>query len=337
MYKATGDRPARVVVTGAAGFIASHLVDALLEAGCEVAALDVRTLEDEAAAHNLAYALKSDRFELHRIDLANDELEPVLRGAHVVFHLAGRPGVRESWGSGFDAYLGSNVLATSRLLAACEVVGIERLVYASSSSVYGSVEQASREDDLTAPVSPYGVTKLAGEHLCLAHSQRADTRMSTVCLRYFTVYGPRQRPGMAISKMLLGALMDTAFPLFGDGRQRREFTYVADVVRATLAAAYPEVPSTVINVGGGTSISMLELIDEISHVAGSPLKTLQLQQQPGDVVATEADLTRAQQLLGYKPIVNITEGLEHHAEWLRSLPEDVLKRLMPTHLLEGQG
>lgn len=313
----TGDR---VVVTGAAGFIASHLVDALLAGGHEVIAVDRRSVRlDSTAGANLARAMGHPRLRLHTIELATEDVDHVVAGADTVFHLAAVPGVRSSWGSLFGDYLASNVVATQRLLAACERAGVRRLVFASSSSVYGPVSRPSREDDRPAPISPYGVTKLAAEQLCLAHAGRLDTNVSVVALRYFTVYGPRQRPGMAIEQILTGALTGRDVTLFGDGRQRREFTYVDDVVAATLAAAAAEVPTAVVNVGGGASVTMRDVLDLAHQITGKPIPVTAEAPQAGDVSATEADLTLARRVLGYEPTVGLREGMTRQADWLADL------------------
>ena len=222
----------RVVVTGAAGFIGSHLVDALLASGARVVAVDRRSPgADGFAALNLAQALADPACTVVEADLTRADVDRIVRGASCVFHLAGVPGVRDSWGPSLSAYVEANVVATARV-AACVAAGVPRLVYASSSSVYGSVERPSRERDLPRPMSPHGVTKLAGEHLCMAHAHRRGSTVRVAALRYFTVYGPRQRPDMAIGRMLAAAMTATPYVLFGDGSQRREFTYVADVVAA---------------------------------------------------------------------------------------------------------
>ncbi|MFD2791933.1 NAD-dependent epimerase/dehydratase family protein [Promicromonospora vindobonensis] len=305
-----------VAVTGAAGFIGSTLVDALLRAGHEVTAIDVRGTTDRLAVRNLKAASACDRFRLHNVDLGHADLAAIFNGADTVYHLAGLGGVRGSWGAHFVDYVTTNLTATHRVIDACEQTGVRRLIYASSSSVYGSITRSSREDDATRPISPYGVTKLAAEQLCLAHATRSGTSLSAVALRYFTVYGPRQRPGMAIDQMLLAALTRTPAPLFGDGEQRREFTYVDDVVRATIAAADPAVPSTVINVGGGKSVTMLDVLHLIATVTGSEVPIRHEPDQAGDVLSTSADLTLAEQLLGYRPRVGLLEGLSRHAQWL---------------------
>src|SRR5262249_55301673 len=199
------------------------------------------------------------------------DLDTVVAGADRVYHLAAVPGVRASWGPRFAAYVATNIMGTQRLVAACERAEVRRLVYASSSSVYGVTTAARREGDPTRPISPYAVTKLAGEQLCLAHAGRPDTALSVVALRYFTVYGPRQRPDMAIGRVLAAALSGARYTLFGDGTQRRDFTYVNDVVDATIAASHPSVPTTVVNVGGGSCVSLIDLLGVAREVTGCPV------------------------------------------------------------------
>jgi nucleoside-diphosphate-sugar epimerase len=312
----------QIVVTGAAGFIGSHLVDALTERGCQVVGVDRRSLTDDPfAAMNLAVAAENPQVRMVHTDLADADLAEVVAGADTVFHLAAVPGVRTSWGDRFPDYVRSNITATQRLLTACEQQGVRRLVIASSSSVYGTSSGPSREQDPTGPLSPYGVTKLAAEQLCLAHARRADTALSVVALRYFTVYGPRQRPGMAINQLLLSALTGAVIPLYGDGRQRREFTYVSDVVTATLAAAEAGVMAAVVNVGGGTSITMRQAIQLAEEVTGRPVAVAELDDQAGDVRATEADLTLAGRVLGYRPAVELHDGMAAQAAWLATLTD----------------
>lgn len=324
----------RVLVTGAAGFIASHLVDALLAGFHEVVALDRRSLyDDKTAATNLVHAVEHERFRLHTVDLATADLDPLLVDVDTVFHLAAVPGVRGSWGPRFDDYVTSNVVATQRLLTACERAGVRRLVFASSSSVYGSSSSPSRESDLTGPISPYGVTKLAAEQLCLAHAGRPNTRLTIAALRYFTVYGPRQRAGMAINQVLLGALTGAKVPLYGDGTQRREFTYIDDVVTATLAAATADITAaTVINVGGGASVAMLDVLELAREIAGHPVPIIGADAQAGDVTATEADLTLAHRTLGYHPSIDLWEGMTRQADWLTALPESLRTPLLSNPL-----
>ncbi|MEU5669066.1 NAD-dependent epimerase/dehydratase family protein [Micromonospora parva] len=316
---------ARVLVTGAAGFIGSHVVDALLARGIQVVGLDRRRLgQDALADENLAAAAANPLFTPLCRDLATDRLDDAVDGCDVVFHLAARPGVRPSWGSEFHDYAQSNVLGTQRLLDACVRSGVRRLVYASSSSVYGPADRPSRENDRTSPVSPYGVSKLAAEQLCVAYACRPDNRLSVVALRYFTVYGPRQRPDMAIGRLLFAAYTGLPVTLFGDGSQRREFTYITDVVAATIAASQVDAQCAVVNIGGGASVSMRGAIQEASTVTGRHIPVQVADVQPGDVPSTAADLTLAGRLLGYWPTVGLHEGMARQSAWLVNLSRDRL-------------
>ncbi|GAA1393448.1 NAD-dependent epimerase/dehydratase family protein [Catellatospora coxensis] len=311
----------RVLVTGASGFIGSHLVSALVSDGVQVVGLDYAPPRFEDTVGEL---MGSPLFMPVHLDLTSDSLDAVVAGCDTVFHLAAKPGVRGSWGDDFGNYVTANVLGTHRLLEACWRARTSRVVYASSSSVYGAVRAPSGEDDDCRPMSPYGVTKLAGEQLCLAYARRHDNPLSVVALRYFTVYGPRQRPDMAFGRLLLAAYTGLPLTLYGDGTQRRDFTYVSDVVAATMAAAKIDAQEEIINVGGGASVSMIEAIDIASEVAGRPVPLTAVAAQPGDVPATRADLSLARELLGYQPAVDIREGLARQAEWLRGLPAELV-------------
>jgi UDP-glucuronate 4-epimerase len=252
-------------------------------------------------------------------DLVTADVRPLLEGAAVVFHLAAMPGVRRSWGDRFVGYVASNVTATQRLLEACANAKVPRLVAASSSSVYGNVGTGpSREDDPPWPTSPYGVTKLAAERLCAAYATRRHAATSVVALRYLTVYGARQRPDMAISRILHAARTGRAVPLYGDGRQRRDFTYIGDAVAATMAAATADAQMAVFNVGSGRSATFSEVIALAETITGTAVPVLHHLEQPGDVEATAADLTRARDLLGYQPITTLPEGLGRQWGWLTS-------------------
>lgn len=315
----------RVLVTGAAGFIGSHLVEALVARGITAVALDRRSPDADAIAEENLAALRGNSLcvSVHA-DLATDRLDDAVDGCDTVFHLAARPGVRQSWGEDFDDYVRSNIAGTRRLLEACVRRGVGRLVLASSSSVYGPAGRPSRETDPTCPVSPYGVSKLASEQLCLAYARRADSRLSVVSLRYFTVFGPRQRPDMAIGRLLFAAYTGFPIEIYGDGSQRREFTYVTDVVEATVAAAGIDVQAAVVNIGGGTSTSMNDVVGLVGRCTGRPVPTTRVGARPGDVPATAADLTEARRLLGYQPAIGLAEGITRQAAWLVSLPRDRL-------------
>lgn len=310
----------KALVTGAAGFVGSHVVDALLHDGWDVTGVDRFSDYYPATIKraNLSTASDDSRFELHEVDLATAEVGPLLDGVDVVFHLAAQAGVRASWGSEFDRYLHDNLMATQRLLEAVAGLGRgPRVVYSSSSSVYGNAERyPTSEDDLPAPHSPYGVTKLAAEHLCRLYG--ANLGVHTVSLRYFTVYGPRQRPDMAFHRLCEAALGGEPFPMLGDGSQIRDFTFVSDVVRANLAAAVADVqPGSCVNVAGGTQISLREVIDLIGSLAGHEVPVIQRGSQMGDVRRTGGSTEQARALLGWEPEVSIEVGvasqLEHHA------------------------
>lgn len=310
----------RSVVTGVGGFIGSHLADALLARGDDVVGVDCFTPYYDPAAKR---AQVPAGVRLVDADLRDADLEPIVEGADVVYHQAAQPGVRLSWSSGFADYDSHNVLATQRLLEAC--VGrstMPRVVYASSSSVYGqAAAYPTSEDDLPRPHSPYGVTKLAAEHLCNLYA--ANWGLPTVSLRYFTVYGPRQRPDMAMHRLCEAAIGGTPFPLYGDGSARRDFTFVADVVAANIAAGEADVaPGSVVNVAGGGDTSMTDLLALVGEIAGSPVDVERRPPQPGDVDRTGGSTERARTLLGWQPQVSLAEGLRAQVAWHRSRAAD---------------
>ena len=305
--------PRRALVTGAAGFIGSHLVQALVTHGDTVVALDRRSARfyDQPAPSGVHWI---------EVDLERDDLDAAVAGCDVVFHLAARPGVRSSWGDDFGDYVAANVTATQRLLEACMLRKVPRLVFASSSSVYGAgaggTAAPSMENDEARPMSPYGVTKLAAEQLCLAYGRRKGSPLAVIALRYFTVYGPRQRPDMMLGRAIFAAYSGVPLTLYGDGTQRREFTYVSDVVAATIAASHRHSTDEVINVGGGSSVSVVEALDIVARVTERPVPLNPSGPQAGDVPCTRADLTLAQELLGYRPAVDLAEGVRRQAEWM---------------------
>jgi nucleoside-diphosphate-sugar epimerase len=309
----------KAVVTGAAGFIGSHLAEALLNGGWHVTGVDCFTdyYDPELKRDNLKTALCHGNFIFVEADLCRADLTALLDGAVVVFHQAGQPGVRLSWGDGFGAYTSHNVIATQRLLEAARNVKVPRVVYASSSSVYGNAARyPTTEADLPQPHSPYGVTKLAAEHLCRLYT--ANWGLCTVSLRYFTVFGPRQRPDMAMARLVEAAVSGTPFPLFGDGTQVRDFTYVTDVVEANLAAARADVAAgTYLNIAGGSSITVRELIALAEELSGSSIEVERRPAQPGDARQTGGTVDRAEKVLGWLPQVGVRQGLARQISWHR--------------------
>jgi nucleoside-diphosphate-sugar epimerase len=302
----------KCIVTGAAGFVGSHLSELLLAHGDEVVGVDCFTdyYDPSVKELNLLGVLGNERFTLCRDDLLTAPLPQLFADADVVFHLAGQPGVRPSWGADFGTYVSRNVLATQAVLEAARAVPLTKVVYASSSSVYGDAESYPTAETLRPqPVSPYGVTKLAAEHLCELY--RVGFGVPTVSLRLFTVYGPRQRPDMAFSKLVTAGLTGGVFELYGDGGQTRDFTYVSDVVGAMRAAALSGFTG-VANIGGGSRTSMNEVLDIVSEVAGAP-DVRRLPGQRGDVRDTAADTRTAFEGFGYVPQVGLREGLRSMA------------------------
>lgn len=313
----------RALVTGAAGFIGSHLSAALLARGADVVGLDRFTDYYPRATKeaNLEPLRRDKRFHFIEGALQTADLSRVLDGVTHVFHLAGQPGVRKSWGQDFATYTSDNVDATQRLLEAVKATDgrVQRFVYASSSSVYGDdVAIPMREDARVSPVSPYGVTKLAAEHLC--HLYAVNHGVPTVSLRYFTVYGPRQRPDMAFHRFIAAALAGRPITLYGDGGQTRDFTFVADIVAATVAAGDRGRPGAVYNIGGGSRVSMTEIIALIERVTGRPLQVVRESVQKGDMRDTFADTTRARAEIGFAPATSLADGLAAEAAWLAESP-----------------
>jgi UDP-glucuronate 4-epimerase len=308
------------LVTGVAGFIGSQLAEALLEQGHDVVGVDAFTpyYDRSAKDANLSDLLRHDRFRLVEADLRDADLDALLNGVEVVYHQAAQPGVRLSWSDGFATYDSCNVLATQRILEAARQTGVGRVVYASSSSVYGNADSYPvTETDLPQPHSPYGVTKLAAEHLCGLYA--ANHGLSTVALRYFTVYGPRQRPDMAFHRLIEGALDQQPFPLYGDGSHVRDFTFVGDVVRANVLAGTADVdPGTVVNVCAGGSTVLRDVIDAVGEAVGSPVPIEQHAEQPGDVQRTGGSNQAARKLLGWAPQTTLADGIAAQVAWHRS-------------------
>ena len=308
----------KALITGVAGFIGSTLADRLIRDGADVVGIDCFTdyYPRVAKERNLSTARRAANFRFVEARLQDADLPSLLADRTHVFHLAAQAGVRKSWGRDFDVYTSNNISASQMLLEACVGTAVERVVYASSSSVYGDlVEMPMREDALPQPVSPYGVSKLAAEQLCYLY--QANFGVPTVALRYFTVYGPRQRPDMGFHKFLRATLEGRPITVFGDGEQTRDFTFVDDIVSATAAAAIRGVPGRVYNVGGGSRVSLNAVLAIIGQVVGKEPILAREADQKGDMRHTYADTTRARTDLGFVPAVDLPRGLAAEYEWLR--------------------
>ena len=314
------------LVTGAAGFIGSTLSEAMLAMGHKVVGIDSftdyysRTLKES----NLAQLLDDPNFKFLETDLLEADLSRLLSGSSsetaglrvdYIFHLAAQAGVRASWGRSFEIYTRNNILATQRLLEAAMELRPKKFVYASSSSIYGDAESFPTPESLTPrPISPYGVSKLAGEHLCFLYTRNYG--VPTNALRYFTVYGPRQRPDMAFNRFIRAIEQEVEIEVYGDGEQTRDFTFVADAVQGTIAAALTDVSGEVFNLGGGSRVTVNEIIQTMEDVLGKRARIKHASEQKGDVRHTSADTSKARSILGYKPSVGLREGLSRECEWL---------------------
>ena len=308
------------VITGAAGFIGSHLAEKLLGLGHEVVGVDkfLDNYSRDFKDSNLSQFAKHPSFKFINDDLVNLELRQLLNQTDYIFHLAAQPGVRSSWGEEFSHYSHNNILATQLLLEACKQVKVRKFVYASSSSVYGDTDDLPmRESGGTRPVSPYGVSKLAAEHLCYLYWKAFG--IPTVSLRFFTVYGPRQRPDMFFHILMRRLLLDEEIPLYDDGEQSRDFTYCADIVDGLTAAAFYPGSGDVFNLGGGGEITLLNAIKLVEKVSGRKAKLKRFDRQRGDVRRTRASLDQAKKKLGYKPLVSLEEGLSRQWEWIAAM------------------
>jgi UDP-glucose 4-epimerase len=314
----------RALVTGCAGFIGSHLTESLLDDGHDVVGVDALTdnYTPDIKLRNLERALDFDAFRFRQVDLARARLDPLVDECDLVFHLAAEPGVRTSWGARFESYTRNNVVATQRLLERARRRPERRVVYASSSSVYGEAERLPTPEDTTPkPFSPYGVTKLAAEHLCALY--HGNYGVASVSLRYFSVYGPRQRPDMAFNRFCQAALGREPITIFGDGGQTRDFTFVADVVAATRAAAVaPAATGRVYNVGGGARVSVNDALELIASFAARPLDVRYLETEHGDVRNTGADTATARAELGFEPATSVERGLLAEFDWMREAMRD---------------
>jgi nucleoside-diphosphate-sugar epimerase len=310
-------RQPSALITGAAGFIGSHLAERCLSIGWRIIALDCFTdyYAESVKRENAAPLSEHPRCTFVEADLRDEDLDlaAIVGDVDVVLHMAAQPGVRPSWDE-FGLYTALNLDATHRLLEAARGAALDRFVVASSSSVYGNAEALPTPENLVLqPVSPYGVTKVAAEHL--AQTYWRSFGIPTVCLRYFTVYGPRQRPDMAFHRVIAGAVVGTTFEVFGDGEQTRDFTFVADAVSGTIAAAQRGIPGTSYNIGGGSRRSMNEVLAVLGELLGRPVERAYGRQQLGDARDTAADISRARQDLGFEPSAEFDAGLKAQLDW----------------------
>jgi UDP-glucose 4-epimerase len=307
----------KALVTGAAGFVGSHLSAALLDAGASVTGIDCFTdyYPRPLKEANLGTVKDRPGFTFVEAALQETDLKPLLAGVTHVFHLAAQAGVRKSWGRDFDVYTKNNVEATQRLLEALVGMPIQKYVYASSSSVYGDdVPLPMREDAYLQPLSPYGVSKLAAEHL--GHLYWANHGVPAVSLRYFTVYGPRQRPDMGFQRFLTAVRDGKPIAVYGDGEQTRDFTFVADIVAANMAAAERGRPGSVYNIGGGSRVTLNHVLELIGRVTGKKVAIQREPDQKGDMRHTYADTSAARRDLGFSPTVTLENGLSQQYQWL---------------------
>lgn len=312
----------KIIVTGAAGFVGSHLVDILLQQGEEVIGIDEFNdyYDPMLKRKNVAQLHSLPGFTLIEADIQFLDWQELLKDVDVVYHQAAQAGVRASWGKAFGGYTERNINATQVLLeAAKDAKNLKRLVFASSSSIYGDAETLPTHEEICPqPVSPYGITKLAAETLCRLYNKNFG--VPSVLLRYFTVYGPKQRPDMAFHKFFKSILQDEAIPIYGDGQQTREFTFVSDVIAANLAAASaPKAVGEIFNIGGGSRVVLAEVLDTIEEIVGKPIKRNHIEKAIGDARHTAADVSKAQKILGYQPQVSLREGLTQEWEWIKSL------------------
>lgn len=307
----------KYLVTGSSGFIGSTLSEKLLGLGHQVLGVDLLTdnYSPKIKIANRKRLLKNENYAHLELDLAVCELEVLMEDISGIFHLAGHPSVQNSWGPDFHVYVNRNVIVTERLLKAALGSGISKVINSSSSSVYGrATTTPTREGDSRNPVSPYGVTKLAGEELCTLYG--TEFGLNTVSLRYFTVFGPRQRPDMAFNKLISAGLQSSMFHLHGNGTQIRDFTYVEDVVDANIAAlnAYTK-PGDVFNIGGGSPIAMLDAITMLEEIMNQKIEVTNGPLGPGNPMITQADCSSARKTLKWEPKVGIFEGLKRQVDW----------------------
>lgn len=316
----------RSIVTGAAGFVGSSIVDTLLSQGHEVIGIDcfIDYYPRARKEHNLSQAKDNKSFTFIEGNLNDLDLGNICEGADIIFHQAAQAGVRASWGEQFSLYTECNVVATQKLLEAAKSEAVAKtlknIVYASSSSVYGSAEKLpTKETDLPKPISPYGVTKLAAEHLCVLYAK--EFNVPTVSLRYFTVYGPRQRPDMAFNKFIRSFLTGGEIQIYGNGEQSRDFTFIKDIVKANIDAGLSNKgkDGLVINVGGGSRVTVNQVLRMLEDITGKKGNIRYVERQSGDAAHTGADISLAKETINYKPEVSLKDGLTHEVAWIEEI------------------
>lgn len=312
----------KCLITGVAGFIGSSLADKLLELGNQVIGIDCLNdyYSPQIKKNNIEPLLDNKKFVFKTADILFTDLSEYLREIDIIYHLASQPGVRGSWGKNFSIYVENNIHATQILLEACIDLPIKKFIYASSSSVYGDVPILPvKEDAPLKPISPYGVTKLAGENLAFLYYKAYG--IPVVSLRYFTVFGPKQRPDMAFSRFLKAALNDEPIQIFGAGNQTRDFTYIEDAVMGTMLAVEGGRPGQIYNIGGGKRISLNEVLNIIEKVIGKRLKIERIDAQKGDVQHTFADILKAQRDFNYRPKFPLSQGIEKQYVWIKKIKD----------------
>lgn len=306
----------RCLVSGVAGFIGSHLAERLVRDGQEVIGIDcfLDYYPREVKEENLAGLKKSPNFHFLEANLLELDLPALVQKTDFIFHLAAQAGVRASWGESFSIYTENNIRATQRLLESCKGQKVSKFILASSSSVYGDAEEMpTSENSAPKPVSPYGLSKLACEHLCYLYWK--NHKIPYLALRYFTVYGPRQRPDMAFHKFLRSALHGKEIEIYGDGNQTRDFTYISDIINATVKSISTDAVAESVNLGGGSPATIWQVLNIIEDITGKRVRLRHIEEQKGDVRHTCADITKAQRILGYAPQVRLGEGLRKQFLW----------------------
>jgi len=307
----------KVIVTGCAGFIGSTLSERLVNEGFNVVGIDSlnNAYSKKIKMNNIKNLLLNKNFEFINKNILDTNIKELIQDTDTVFHQAATAGVRSSWGSNFSEYVNNNIIATQYLLENIKLKKIHKFIFASSSSVYGdSAEYPSRITTLTRPVSPYGVTKLSSENLVYAYSRNYD--IPFVSLRYFTVYGPRQRPDMGFHKFLLSALNNKSIKIYGDGNQTRDFTYIDDIVEANMLSLNLENRGSVYNIGGGNIITINDTLKLIEQITSKKLDIVFTNKHIGDVLKTQADIKEATNDLNYKPVFGLKSGLEKQYSYI---------------------